>query len=100
MRTGMRKGLACCVLMMGIAGAAVAEKPSFTPLVCPTLEEMEQGLKAWQERRPEAMKVEVAGKTPGGRDILLVRVTDFAVPDDDKQITLFATCTPPRRRTG
>lgn len=98
-----RQRLACCVVMTAsvwAVGEAVGEKPSFTPLVCPTLEEMEQGLRAWQERRPEAMKVEVAGKTPNGRDVLLVRVTDFEVPDDDKQITLFVTCHAATEKNG
>jgi hypothetical protein len=44
--------------------------------------------------------VETAGKTPKGRNILLCRITDFGVPDDDKQITLFATCHAAKEKNG
>ncbi len=80
------------VSLFGFGSFLMAQKARFTPLVCPTLEELEQGLAAWEKERPHFLKVEVAGKTPKGRNILLCRVTDAAVPDDDKQITLFATC--------
>ena len=32
------------------------------------------------------------GKTPAGRTILMCRITDHNVPDDDKQIALFTSC--------
>ncbi|MHA1573542.1 MAG: M14 family zinc carboxypeptidase, partial [Alphaproteobacteria bacterium] len=70
----------------------MAQKAQFTPLVCPTVKEMEQGLARWQKRYPEALRVESVGKTPGGRDVLLCRITDFAVPDDDKQVVLLTSC--------
>ena len=67
------------------------EKARYHPLICPTVEEMERGLGDWANRYPDRMTVEVAARTPGGRDILLVEITDRSVPDDNKQVVLFTT---------
>jgi len=78
------------ILVLG--SMAMAEKPRFTPLVCPTFDELEKGLKSWEQQHPGAIRVETAGKTPDGRNIPLGRITDYSVPDDDKQVVLFASC--------
>jgi hypothetical protein len=66
-------------------------RPQFTPLPCPTVDEIAKGLAAWQMSRPQALRVESAGSTPEGHDIPLCRITDFTVDDADKQVVLLTT---------
>ncbi len=52
---------------------------------------MAAGLRGWQERHPDALRVDTCGKSSKGREILLCRVTDGLVPDADKQVVLLTT---------
>lgn len=71
---------------------ADAAKPSYDIITHPTVEEMEQGLRAWAGQRPDILSVEVAGRSPEGLPVLLCRITDPSVPDEDKQVALITTC--------
>lgn len=57
----------------------------------PRYDEYQRGLREWEKQFPDRLKVSVRGRTLQGREILMVEVTDFAVPPDDKQVFLF-TC--------
>ena len=65
--------------------------PALKAIPGPTITEMEEGLKQWAEARPHTMRVETVGHSPEGLPILLCRITDDAVSDDDKQVALFTT---------
>jgi hypothetical protein len=69
-----------------------AEKPQFTVLPHPSPEELAQGLAGWAERFPDAIRVTSCGKSGKGQPIQVARITDYSVPDDDKQVALL-TCT-------
>ena len=62
-----------------------------TPTPGPTIVEMEAGLHKWAEACPHTMKVETVGRSPEGLPMLLCRITDYTVPDEDKQVALFTT---------
>jgi len=55
----------------------------------PTYEEYRQGLRNWVRQFPDRIKVSVRGRTLRGNEILLVEVTDFAVPPNNKQVFLY-----------
>ncbi|MDP6403211.1 MAG: M14 family zinc carboxypeptidase, partial [SAR202 cluster bacterium] len=56
----------------------------------PTLPELASGLKRWAERSPELLRIEERGRSVEGRPILLARVTDSLVADDDKQVVFLS----------
>jgi len=58
----------------------------------PNYEEYQQGLREWEQQCPDRIKITTRGKTLQGNDILLIEVTDFDTPPDDKQVFLY-TCT-------
>jgi hypothetical protein len=57
-----------------------------------TRQEYEATLQYWAEKHPGTCAVEKVGASAGGSPIFLVRVTDAAVADTDKQIAL-VSCT-------
>lgn len=57
----------------------------------PSIEEMKRGLRRWQAKHPQRLKVQSVGKTLAGRDVLLCKVTDASVDDVDKQVVLITT---------
>ena len=85
---------ALCLLGLVLPPPApsAAEKPQYTVLPHPSTEELERGLASWAERFPEAIRVTSCGKSGKGRPIQMCRITDYSVPDDDKQVALL-TCT-------
>lgn len=64
-------------------GAAVVEHPS--------QEELERGLARWAAEHPEAITIETRGHTLEGRPMLMGRITDRRVSDEDKQVALFTS---------
>ena len=75
-------------------------KPKFSPLPCPTLAELERGLKNWAAALPDRLRVEAAGYTPEGHSIWLCEISDFSVSDENKQIALFTTCHAATEKNG
>ncbi len=55
----------------------------------PSVAEIEAGLRRWEERFPDRLKVIEFGRTAQDYPLLCARISDQAVPDDDKQIVLF-----------
>lgn len=53
-----------------------------------TLPEYEGTLRYWAERFPDSVRVEKRGASQDGLPVYLVRITDHAVPDLDKQVAL------------
>lgn len=51
----------------------------------PALEEIHETLRFWAEKKPGLMDVQVRGRSASGLPILLAKVTDTSVPDEDKQ---------------
>ena len=65
---------------------ATAAQPGM--IDCPTHEQLHAGLLRWADRWPERIRVEVVGESQEGRPILLARVSDSQVPDENKQVVL------------
>lgn len=79
--------------VLWIAGSSPAgAKPVYEPLPHPSPEEIERGLNRWAEQHPEALRVEVVGRTAEDRPMLLCRVTNHTVSDEDKQVALLTAC--------
>ncbi len=57
----------------------------------PTQAELEQGFAGWAARYPDAFTFETRGQTPEGRPMLMARITDRRVPDEDKQVALLTS---------
>ncbi len=57
----------------------------------PSSTDMQKGLEAWAASRPGIMDVTIRGKSVLGKPILLAKITDKSVSDDDKQIVLFTS---------
>ncbi len=66
--------------------------PGRAVLPHPSIAQMRRGLEGWQARHPDRIEVSVPTQSPNGLDLLMCRVTDASVPDDDKQVVLL-TCT-------
>jgi hypothetical protein len=86
--------VAACLASEGLLPTCsdASEKPQYTVLPHPSPAELEQGLTGWAQRFPEAIRVTSFGKSGKGRPILVCRITDYSVPDDNKQVALL-TCT-------
>jgi len=89
--------VAASVLMLFVGASAVSaesasEKPQYEYLPHPTVEQIQRGLRQWARKHPDRMKVEVRGRTNEHRPMLLCRITDYNVPDEDKEHALFTTC--------
>lgn len=54
----------------------------------PTPQEINAGLRRWEQERPHLLRVEEIGKSITGFPILLCRFTDHRVPGEDKQRVL------------
>jgi hypothetical protein len=83
--------LAGGVLWLAMASPAAA-KPVYEYLPHPSIKQIERGLGKWAKAHPEALRVEAAGRTAEDLPVLLCRITDYAVPDDDKQVALLTAC--------
>lgn len=64
--------------------------PKVPAMAHPSFEEYQNGLKRWQQRWPERISVDERGRSLEGRPILMARVSDHTVPDDNKQILLLS----------
>ncbi len=71
---------------------SVEAKEKFTTLVYPSPKELEAGFARWATQHPQAFRVEVRGKSKKGRPILMCRITDYGVPDEDKQVAMLTSC--------
>jgi len=88
-----RIGWIIALLVLLLPGMATAEpKPTFSVVAHPSPKELEDGLARWARQYSHAFRVEQRGVTPGGRPILMGRITDYRVPDEDKQIALLTSC--------
>lgn len=74
---------------LGLSGEA---KPKLTVLEHPSPEELAEGFGKWESLYPHAFRVESRGMTPGGRSILMGRITDHREPDEDKQVAMLTSC--------
>jgi hypothetical protein len=82
----------CFVPLVILTSASrAADKPQYTVLPHPSPEELAQGLARWAERFPDAIRVSSCGNSGKGRPIQVCRITDYSVPNEDKQVALF-TC--------
>lgn len=82
-------------LLAGVAPGASADKATLEKLAYvehPTPEELVNGFAGWLKKHPDLFSFEVRGKSPEGRAILMGRITDHSVPDEDKQIAMFTSC--------
>ena len=75
-------------------------RPQYTPTPGPTIGEMAAGLARWAEARPQLLEVETVGESPGGLPMLLCRITDEGVPDEDKQVASLTTTHTGVERSG
>ena len=82
--------LAAALLLCAINSASA--KPVYKHLPHPSPDEIETGLNDWAAKHPDALKVEIAGRTAEDRPLLVCRVTDYRVPDEDKQVALLTAC--------
>ena len=83
--------LAVCTATLASCLSANA-KPPLIVLEHPSPEELEQGFQNWAEQYPRLFCYEKRGVTPEGRPILMGRITDSSVSNDDKQIALLTSC--------
>ena len=75
-----------------IATPSADAKPKYTTIIHPTPKELEAGFADWAKRYPQSFRVEVRGKSVKGRPILMCRITDYGVPDEDKQVAMLTSC--------
>lgn len=61
----------------------------FKPVPHPGLDEIAAGLKNWEKAVPDRLRVMDIGRSGARHHVLCARITDDAVPDDDKQVVLF-----------
>ncbi len=54
----------------------------------PSVVEIEEGFRDWAQRHPKRIQVETIGTSGEGRSLPMAKVTDFDVPDEDKQVVL------------
>ena len=83
---------ALAVLALLALAAVAAAKPQFTHLPHPSVDEIEAGLRRWADQHPDALQVEIPGRTAEGLPMLVARITDANVPDRDKQVALLTAC--------
>ncbi len=67
------------------------QHPELGPTPGPSIAEMEEGLRRWAAARPGTMEVETVGRTPKGLPVLLCRISDASVSDEDKQVALLTS---------
>ena len=86
-------GLFLVALLAGGAFHMPADaKPTYTMLEHPSPEELAAGFGRWAEESPHVFRFEPRGVTPGGRPILMARITDYHEPDGDKQVAMMTSC--------
>ncbi len=86
--TSLLAALITCTALSVLAEA----KPNLTVLDHPSPEELVEGFANWAAEHPHAFRVESRGMTPGGRPVLMGRITDYRVPDEDKQVAMLTSC--------
>ena len=69
----------------------VHQHQELSPTPGPSMAEMEEGLRQWAAARPGTMEVETVGRAPSGLPVLLCRISDAAVSDEDKQVALLTS---------
>ena len=75
-----------------IAAAADSAKPvQFQSVRVPPFDEIVTGTRKWEKQFPDRLKVEEAGRSKEDRPILLCHITDWSVPDHDKQRIFFSS---------
>jgi hypothetical protein len=90
--------LAAAVISAAMITPAHADRPRLKVLDHPSPEELEQGFKQWAGKYEDRFTFTERGVTPGGRPVLMGRITDHSVADIDKQIVLL-TCAHCARET-
>ena len=88
----MSTSVLTCVLVLCLLASMASAKPTYEYLPHPSPEEVEAGLRKWETERPGSLRVEVPGRTAEGLPVLLCRVTDTSVSDEDKQVALITAC--------
>ena len=86
--------IALAALWLGpcaLRGAEPRGRFVWRPVRVPRFEEVVEQLHGWARQRPNRLQVEEVGRSQDGLPILLCRVSDFGVADDDKQRILFST---------
>jgi len=91
----------CLLAILAFPGSAAAqnrdgaaEPPVATPLTIvehPSQDELEEGFARWAAHYPDAFTFESRGNTLEGRPILMGRITDTRLPDEDKQVALLTS---------
>ena len=75
-----------------MAAAADSATPiRYQSVRIPPFDEIVTGVRKWEEQFPGRLKVEEAGRSKEDRPILLCHITDWSVPDDDKQRIFFSS---------
>jgi len=88
-----------CVAWVLPAAAQVIQSPqheALTMIEHPTPEELERGFEGWAKQYPDTFTFESRGTTVEGRPILMGRITDRGVADEDKQVAVFTSCHGPK----
>jgi hypothetical protein len=102
-------GVLCAAFMAGIPGhaaddldARLAKLP--TPWVKPihllTLDEYDGTLKYWAAQHPQLVTVQERGRAHNGMPVFLVKITDAAVSDENKQVALVTSLHGGPERSG
>ena len=86
------KSFLVALMTCATLGTSAEAKPKFTVLEHPSPEELKAGFEKWARVHPHAFRMESRGVTPGGRPILMGRITDYREPDEDKQVTMLTSC--------
>lgn len=79
-------------LMIALLCLGAARASGALPVIeHPSPDELARGFAIWADRYPERFTFESRGTTLEGRPILMGRITDLNVPDEDKQVALFTS---------
>ncbi len=58
----------------------------------PSIDEIVKKLQDWERQYPNAFRFEIVGKSQLGRNIFICEISDFDVPNEDKQNVLITAC--------
>ena len=81
----------CVTLLLVILNTVAAARVTDGRYRLPPYDEVVAELTKWQEQCPDRLKIETLGKSSEGRPILLCHITDFNMPEDNKQRVLFCS---------
>lgn len=88
----MQRSFCSVILALCMAsGAHAQDKASAIVVEHPSQAELERGFADWAARYPDAFTFETRGHTLEGRPMLMARITDRRVPDEDKQVALLTS---------